>query len=80
MKIKALKLYQAVYLRKANEGPKLITHLNAENEVDINMEIVDGVGVLIKSPADAVIVTFNNIASMNPIMDEPKKASKKSEA
>lgn len=79
MRVKAIKLYQAVYL----DG-KMITHLNLENvrgsgalnSQNVSMKIVEGMGVQIDSDNDCVIISFNNLASIQLYKETKKAASK----
>jgi hypothetical protein len=77
MKVKSLRLYQAVYFKIDSPKPKLITYVdNANLKEEIDMTVLEGIGVQLINSHDNIVVTFNNIASMSPIVDEPKKSKK----
>ena len=87
MKIKSLRLYQAVYFKIDSARPKMITYVdNANLHEPIDMTVLEGIGVQLKNSHDNIIVTLNNIASMSPdesvpakVQEEPVKKSKKTE-
>ena len=78
MKVKSVRFYQAVALQQ-----KMITHLakDAPNLAGIvtqkcDMELVENMGVLIETDKDKVIVTFNNLSTIQLYKDEPKAPKK----
>lgn len=79
MKIKSLRLYQAVYFKIDSARPKMITYIdNANLHEPVDMTVLEGIGVQLKNSHDNIIVTLNNIASMSPIEEVVEKDSKKS--
>lgn len=81
MRIKAIKLYQAVYVDK-----KMVTHINLENlrgsnivGKDVSLKFVEGMGVMVETETDCVIISFNNLAAIQIYKEEaaPKKATAK---
>jgi hypothetical protein len=65
MKIKGIKLYQPVYVTN-----KLVSFISLENPLasglrgDIKLTLLEGMGVLIEVEKDAVVISFNNLASI----------------
>lgn len=71
MKIKAVKVYQAVSF-----GKKLITYFSEVNPALVNtrlqFEMLSGVGVLISSGEEHIIVPYPNIALIEVLKEEKK--------
>lgn len=77
MKIKIAKFYQAISLHDGVKWNSAITHLNVEKSPGVTMTVEPGIGLKIEAPHDTVLVTFNNIASMHPIVEKKKVDAKK---
>jgi hypothetical protein len=76
MNIIRTKFYQAVSIWNGTKY-QLVTHLNMENpEVsgDLDLSIMDNVGLRIKANGKSTIITFNNVAYMVTEEQEQVKA------
>lgn len=75
MKIRIAKFYQAISLHNGVTWRNAITHLDTNKDPGLKMTIEPGIGLRIEGPADTVLVTFNNIASMHPERPAAKEAA-----
>ena len=75
-KIKSLRTYQAVKFE--NKLDTFFTSEGTPNRLAVEMEILEGVGVAVKSDKDCVIVPFPNISGiyMNTQYHEDEKKRK----
>lgn len=66
MKIRAVKFYQAISIC-TEDGYRVITHLSKDrNDIKggFEIEMLEGIGIKVDTPRDSVIITFNNLASI----------------
>jgi hypothetical protein len=57
MKIKMVKVYQAVYL-----GKKLVTHFPNQQHPNVQVKLLEGIGVQVDGDDDSIIVPYPNVA------------------
>ena len=81
MKITRVKFYQAVSIFNGTK-PQLVTHINmanAEISGELELSLLDGIGLLVKTSGESTIITFNNIAFLTG-MPEAQAPVKKAAA